>query len=203
MTRIITGALVLVPVYLAILLLLKAVKSLGVLLVPIAALLPASLPAVELLAVALMIVLCFIAGALVQTVSGDSVRQWLERSVLERIPGYSLLRSLARQVAGTAQESAWQPALVEIEEALVPAFIIETLPDGRYTVFVSSVPSPLAGAVYILEASRVHPVDVPFTQAIKVCSHWGEGAKDLVAAMRRDPSKNAATVARSDEPDSQ
>jgi hypothetical protein len=58
------------------------------------------------------------------------------------------------------------------------------LADGRYTVFVPSVPTPLAGAVYVLAADRVHPVDVPFTQAIRTISRWGSGASDLVAAMR-------------------
>jgi uncharacterized membrane protein len=73
--------------------------------------------------------------------------------------------------------------LVEIEEALVPAFIIEELDDGRYTIFVPSIPTPLAGAVYILDRKRVHPLDVPFTDALKTVSRWGSGAKDLVAAM--------------------
>ena len=76
------------------------------------------------------------------------------------------------------------PALVEIEEALVPDFIIEELDDGRFTVFVPSVPTPLAGAVYILTRDRVHPVDVPFTDAIKSISRWGSGSRALVAAMR-------------------
>jgi hypothetical protein len=75
-------------------------------------------------------------------------------------------------------------ALAEIEEALVRAFIIEELDDGRFTLFVPSVPTPLAGAVYILSRERVHPLDVPFTQAIKSISRWGSGSKDLVAAMK-------------------
>jgi len=63
------------------------------------------------------------------------------------------------------------------------------LPDwfpGRYTVFVPSIPTPFAGAVYVLEEKRVHPVDVPFTQALQVISRWGSGAKDLVAAMEKE-----------------
>jgi hypothetical protein len=76
-----------------------------------------------------------------------------------------------------------QAALVEIEDALVPAFIIEELDDGSCTVFVPSAPTPMAGAVYILAASRVHKLDVPFTQVLKAVSHWGSGSKDLVAAM--------------------
>ena len=56
---------------------------------------------------------------------------------------------------------AWKPALVEIEDALTPAFVIEEHADGRFTVFVPSVPTPFAGAVYVLSAERVHVLDVP------------------------------------------
>jgi F420-0:gamma-glutamyl ligase-like protein len=71
-------------------------------------------------------------------------------------------------------------------ETEVPAFIIEELDDGRFTVFVRSVPTPLAGAVYVFPRERVHIVEVPFTQAIRSISRWGSGSKDLVAAMRRE-----------------
>jgi len=75
-----------------------------------------------------------------------------------------------QRLAGEGQESAWKPALAEFDEALVPAFIIEELEDGRFTVFVPSVPTPLAGAVYILSRERVHALDVPLTQAIRCIS---------------------------------
>lgn len=88
-------------------------------------------------------------------------------------------------MAGEGSETVWKPALAEIEDALVPAFIIEEFEDGRYTVFVPSIPTPFAGAVYVLDRKRVHPLDVPFTEALKAVSRWGSGAKDLVAAMER------------------
>jgi uncharacterized membrane protein len=87
-------------------------------------------------------------------------------------------------LAGDGEEHTWKPALAEIEDALVPAFIIEELDDGRFTVFVPSVPTPLAGAVYVLRPERVHILDIPFTQAISIISRWGSGSKDLVAAMQ-------------------
>ena len=90
-----------------------------------------------------------------------------------------------QQLAGTSRENVWKPALAEIEDALVPAFIIEEHDDGRFTVFVPSVPTPFAGAVYILGANRVHPVDMPFTQAIQSIANWGSGAKEFVAAMKQ------------------
>ena len=96
------------------------------------------------------------------------------------------MRSLTQRLAGRDEENVWQPALAEIEDALVPAFIIEALADGRFTVFVPSVPTPFAGAVYILSRERVHPLDVPFTQALQSISRWGSGSKDLVAAMKTE-----------------
>jgi len=130
--------------------------------------------------------ICFLIGVAVKTRTGREAREWIERAFFERIPGYALIRSLTQQMAGESRENVWKPALAEIEEALVPAFIIEELEDGRYTVFVPSVPTPLAGAVYILERRRVHPLEVPFTEALKAVSRWGSGAKGLVAAMQRD-----------------
>ena len=45
-------------------------------------------------------------------------------------PGYALVRGLAERVAGEG-EGTFQPALVEVEDALSPGFIIEELEDGR------------------------------------------------------------------------
>jgi uncharacterized membrane protein len=70
-----------------------------------------------------------------------------------------------------------------LEEALSPGFIIEELDDGRYTVLVPSVPTPAAGALFILPRERVHPVDVPFTQAVKVISKWGTGAGEMARGV--------------------
>jgi len=179
----VAGLLVLTPAYLAALLLLKAIGSLGGLLKPIAGLLPAWMPAAQLLSVALILVVCFVVGLALRTAPGQALRSRLERSVLDKIPGYTLLRSLTQRLAGESEDEAWKPALAEIEEALVPAFIIEVLADGRYTVFVPSVPTPLAGAVYVLSRERVHPLNVAFTQAMRTVSRWGSGCKDLVAAM--------------------
>jgi uncharacterized membrane protein len=50
-------------------------------------------------------------------------------------------------------------------------------------VLVPSVPTPMAGAVYILPPERVHPVDVPFTVALRVFTKWGAGSSEFVQAM--------------------
>ena len=190
-SAVVGGLFIIVPVYLAVLLLLKGMKTVAGLVRPFTALLPDWVPAERLLSLLMVVGICFAVGAAVRTRAGRLVREHMERTFFERIPGYGLVRSLTQRLAGDGEASAWKPALVEIEDALVPGFIIEELEDGRLTVFVPSVPTPLAGAVYILERARVHALDVPFTQAIGIVSKWGSGSRNLVAAMRKDSGRGS------------
>ena len=184
MRAFVTGVVILVPVYFSVLLLVKAMHAVAGLVRPLAKLLPEWLPAERALSLLLVLISCFLIGAAALTRTGQAVKLHIEKSLFERIPGYTLFRSLTQQLAGDREERVWKPALAEIEEALVPAFIIEEFDDGRFTVFVPAAPTPFSGSIYILTPDRVHPVDVPFTQAIKSLSRWGCGSKELVAAMR-------------------
>ena len=184
----VTGLLIIAPIYLGVLLLLKIMQSMAGLVRPIARLLPDWLPAEGLLSLLLVLLVCLVLGLLVRTRAGQAM---LGHTAFEKLPGYTLFRSLTLRIAGKADNVTWKPALAEIEEALVPAFIIEEFADGRYTVFVPSVPTPLAGAVYILTRERVHPLSVGFGQAFKTVSRWGAGSKELVAAMEHVPPGRA------------
>jgi uncharacterized membrane protein len=187
----VAGLLVVVPLYVTILLLLKAMQSVVGFVRPFAMLLPEWLPAERLLSLLLVLSVCLLIGIAVRTRAGQAMRERIEKAFFERMPGYALFRSLTQRLAGENEETAWKPALVEIEEALVPAFIIEELEDGRFTVFVPSVPTPFAGAVYILTRERVHPLNIPFTQALSSVSRWGSGSKELVAAMETETALNS------------
>jgi uncharacterized membrane protein len=193
-STVVGGLFIVVPVYLAVMLLLKGMKSVTGLVRPFAALLPDWIPAENVFALLLVLAFCFVVGMVVRTRAGRAARESMEKLFFERLPGYGLLRGLTQRLAGDSEDRAWEPALVEIEDALVPAFIIEELEDGRVTVFVPSVPTPFAGAVYVIARQRVHPLDIPFTEAIRSISRWGSGSKDLVAAMR--PSGSVQGVPR-------
>lgn len=184
-STIVGGLFIVVPLYLAVLLLLKGMQTVRVLVQPVAALLPEWLPAEGLFSLLLVLAICFVVGMAVRTQAGHAIRERVE-VYFEKLPGYELLRSLTRRLAGDTEQAAWKPALVEIEEALVPAFVIEEHADGQFTVFVPSVPTPFAGTVYVIGRARVHVVDVPFTQAVRSISRWGSGSEKLVAAMRKD-----------------
>ena len=183
-TTLIGGVLIILPVYLAALLLAKTVKGILELLSPVTSQIPAAVEFRQVLAIALLVAVCFIVGLIVRTGPGLRAKNAFERSVLEKLPGYTFLRGLTARLSGRSEEHTLQPALVEIEEALVPALIVEELDDGSYTVLVPSAPTPMAGSIYILPRDRVHPVDIPLTKAIGVFTKWGTGAGEFVRAMR-------------------
>ena len=62
--------------------------------------------------------------------------------------------------------ASFQPALIEIEDALVPGFFVEQHTNDRCTVFVPSVSTPMAGAIYIIATSpsRVHRLNLPVAE---------------------------------------
>ena len=182
-TTLIGGVLIVLPIYLSVLMVAKTLSVIVALLAPVTATIPAGAQFRQLIAVLIVLTVCFVAGIVVRTGAGRRAKNALERSVLEKIPGYELVRGLTARVSGDEREGAFRPALVEIEDALSPGFIIEELEDGRYTVLVPSVPTPAAGALFILPRERVHPVDVPFTQAVKVISKWGAGAGELAKGV--------------------
>jgi uncharacterized membrane protein len=141
-TTLIGGLLVVLPIYLSILLLAKTLSGILALLSPVTATVQVDGQFRQVIAILIMLAVCFVAGIVVRTGPGRRAKNVLERSVLEKIPGYALVRGLAERVSGDESEGAFRPALVEVEEALSPGFIIEELDDGRYTVLVPSVPTP-------------------------------------------------------------
>ena len=184
-----SGFLLVLPVYLAVLLMLKGMKSVAGLVRPLAALRPSGMSsevAENVLAVLVVLVGCFALGVAVDTRVGRTIRERIEQSVFMKIPGYDLFRSLTQQLAGRGDERKWKPALVELGTSVVVAFIIEDIGDGRYAVFVPSVPSPVVGSVHILRQERVHPVNVSFAQTFQALSQWGSGVKKLVAALESE-----------------
>ena len=120
-----------------------------------------------------------------RTGPGLRAKDAFERAVLEKIPGYALIRGLAGKIAGKEDEQTFTVVLAEIEDALVPAFLVEECDNDHCAIFVPSVPTPAAGAIYIIAKSRVHVVDVPFTSAVSVISKWGAGSSELLAGMKR------------------
>jgi uncharacterized membrane protein len=178
------GLFVILPIGLLVLISLKIIGMIMPFAEMISRYWPGGLRFPALIAALLLLIVCFSAGLLARTRVGHGAGVFFENSVFRHVPGYSTLRSLARRVGDAEETDRFAPAFAEIEEALVPAFVVEEHADGRYTIFVPSAPTPAVGTIYVIDRHRVHLVDAPFLQAVKCVTAWGAGTAELVKAIR-------------------
>ncbi len=184
-SALVTGLIIVLPVWLALLLLAKLFVKLGVLVKPVSNQMPEGINHPYLVAALALLFLCLLVGVLVNTTIGRLIGRSLGENVLIHVPGYQSLRNIARQFGDQTMRDGFKPALIEVEDgSLAPAFLIEVHPTGQSTVFMPSVPTPMAGSIFIMPSERVHPIDVPVTAMMKCISKWGSGSGELLKAYR-------------------
>ena len=182
----VVGGVLVLPLYLAVLVMLKGMQSVVVLVRPLAALFPETAPAENVLALLAVLFICFVVGAAVRTRAGRVVRERMETSFFGRLPGYALFRGFTQRLAGGGDQNMWKPALAENRGCSRPRVHRRGTRRRPLHSVRASVPTPFPGAVYILKRERVHLVDIPFTEAIQSVLRCGAGSKELVAAVRRE-----------------
>ena len=92
----------------------------------------------DLLVFTIILMACFVVGALVKTRVGRFVHENLENHILRIAPGYPTVKSIVMQFIGKGKSFFSSVALVQAYEndTLMTAFVTDTHSDGSYTVFV-------------------------------------------------------------------
>ncbi len=183
-TTIIGGLLFLVPLLIVILVIKQAIQMTAKVLVPVEKFLPlkslGGVAVAHLLAILIILGVCFAAGIAARTRLGARISTAFERAIARKIPGFGLIRSATGEVANIESQSDICVALARIEEAWMLSFIVEKLDNGLLVVFVPSAPTPFAGSVYYLSEDRVKRLDAPVLTAMKIITRLGVGSKELL-----------------------
>ena len=140
----------------------------------------ASNTVVLLVAVGGIVLICFLTGLLLRTRVGDSAKKWFEGWISERIPMYGLLRNLTQRLVGI-EGTEMAPAEIDLygTASRVIGFIVEELPDNRYSVFVPQAPIATIGQIYVLPKENVQRLDASMADAANAITQWGVGAELL------------------------
>ncbi len=89
---------------------------------------------------------------------------------------------------GLSTEMRPEPSLVETDEGWAFALLVEREPPGFCTVFLPDLPTPTTGAVRIVEARRVRPLDVSMLNLLACLTRSGAGAGALAGRVLSDRS---------------
>lgn len=181
---IVGGLLVLVPIVVLAAFVGYAIEVAWAALAPVFARLPfqsatsAGLAAVT--GVAVVILLCFLAGLVAET----ALIRWAVRSIESRIlaflPGYSLMKGVGTSFVGVDGTEGRRPVLVRFHDTSQIGFEMERLVDGRAVVFIPTAPNPLTGAIHILDADRITPLPATIGPTFECISRLGIDASRIL-----------------------
>ena len=133
-----------------------------------------------LIVLLIIVFIFFIAGMLLNTFWGKSIHNWLDKNLLQRIPMFSTLQGLTERVAGI--ESSNFP-VVEVDlygsGNKMLGLVVETLPDGRFMIYMPSSPVITIGQIFIVSKDSVTILDASIKDTIECLSQMGIGAEKM------------------------
>ena len=183
-TTIIGGLVFLLPGVLVLLILGKALSAARAMTAPLSEKLPRvalfGVGTASLVAVLLLLLLCFVAGIFARTAFGRKMKSWADNSLVSSIPAYQMLKSMAEGMVEIESSTNVRAALARIEDAWQPALVLEELENGLLTVFVPQAPTPMSGSVFYLTAERVKMLDVPISRVLICIRRMGLGSQALL-----------------------
>jgi hypothetical protein len=91
---------------------------------------------------------------------------------------------LADNIGGTENVPSLTPVCVRLNDSLRPAFESERHSNGLVTVFLPGAPDTWNGAVALVPADRVEPIDVPFSEMLGICERLGRDSAHLLTSLR-------------------
>jgi len=183
-TTVIGGIVFLVPIIVCILILEKAFKVMRKVAMPLAHTLPidsiAGVLIADVIAIAAIVLACFIAGLIAKTALAAQLVAWLESNLLSRIPVYTFIKGMTDSIAGLEESENLKPVLARYDDNWQIAFEVERIDGQHVVIYVPGAPDPWAGGVSIMSADRIQPLDLPMNVAIRHVKRLGQGANDLL-----------------------
>jgi uncharacterized membrane protein len=186
-TTLVGGLLFLVPIVVLVIVLGKALALAHKIADPLATRIPVQsvigLRTPMLLAIALLVLFCFLAGFFARTALARKIVSGLESAVLSNVPGYEFLKRMTESMLGVEEEGSYPAVLARFDDASQIGFQIEVLENGLIVVLVPGAPNANAGDVYFMKPDRVTPLKVPPARAQKCLKRLGAGAGALLRGL--------------------
>ena len=191
-TTSIGGLIFLIPVVIAAAVLGKAFKLVLVIAIPLGESIGVEsvggIAFVNIIAVFILLALCFLAGLFAKSVWGIKTFHMLDTQLQMYLPGYAFLKSQTAELDDNSDEHGMQPVLIRLDDQSQVAFEVERTPKGKVVVFVPGAPDPRSGTVAIMDPDRVSSIDVSFIAVSRIFKRLGQDTTLLMEELDRHAS---------------
>ncbi len=132
------------------------------------------------LAVAILVLLCFVGGIIATRALGRQFSTTLEKQVMTVFPKYAIYRDLLASNLQQCQEvPSLKSILVSTSEGSRLAFESDRLANGMVVVYFPGAPDTWIGSVALVPAERVHATELSFKDAVGLFERMGRNSKQL------------------------
>jgi len=116
---------------------------------------------VSFIALAIVIVMCFMIGLTIKTQMGRRSFLHLERTYLLRLPLYGKIKETVQQFTGAKKMPFSDVVLVDAfgNGTRMTGFITDEHKSGNFTVFVPTGPNPTNGFIFHVKADQIERLD--------------------------------------------
>jgi uncharacterized membrane protein len=183
-TTIIGGIIFLIPIAIFVAVIGQGLKIAGGVAKPVAAALPVDMiggvAVAHVLAIALLLLICFVAGLLARLALARRAVGALEANVLSRVPAYALLKAKTQSMLSADDIEGMSVVVVRFDDSWQIGFEIERIEGGKVALFLPGSPDPWSGSVCVAEEDRVTPLDLPVAAVAKMVRRLGRGANEAL-----------------------
>jgi uncharacterized membrane protein len=182
-TTLVGGAVFLIPLVIALLLLGYAVNLAREIIQPILQMLEIHLPGpiggvgmITIVAIVFLLLVSFLAGIFARTRSGVRLMDRVDNSLLGRLPQYRIIKSMAGTLSRSQSAGDVRAGLVRMEEGWQLCCVLETLENGWLTVLLPQAPNPMAGTIAYYPPEHVRLLGMSIVQAASLIQALGIGS---------------------------
>lgn len=178
------GILFLVPLVVLLIILEKGYGILKKITLPLVSNLPRvhflGLAIQEFVGIAIILIICLIAGIIAKTRGAKKLIQKIEDRILSFIPGYSFMKNMNESMIGIESNENLKVILVPTDAGLQFAFLIEEINENNFAVFIPDAPNPRSGSVVFVEKKDITEIGISQKQAMSCIRKLGYGSKELL-----------------------
>lgn len=139
----------------------------------------------EVLGLVTILAGCFAVGLVVRTAGGQWIHNFLERWLLERIPGYATLKEFFGQLTAGQKRAFSKPVLFTFDghKNYLLGYITAEYDDDCYAVFIPTSPSPLNGYVVQTRSENLKFLTVKPEEVMNTVIGCGVGSANIMASV--------------------
>lgn len=136
----------------------------------------AGIASLNILAIMLILLVCYLAGLLAKRAFLGQRVQRIDGFLIDLIPGYAVFKNLVGSASSDdALTAIMQPVLARFDDYEQIAFLTEP-GEQQSVLFLPGSPSAWAGTTVIVDNTRITKLDLPAHQAARLLRTFGRGS---------------------------